>query len=96
MATMRWVAEPPSLKYGRRSLKNAKWNWEADQLRRHPGRWAILGTAKSNVAAGAQSNSIRHGVYQAFRPAFSFESTARGNLVYARWVGTEKTEAATE
>lgn len=96
MATMRWVAELPDLKYGRRTAKNAKWRWESDQLRRHPGRWAILGTAKNAVAAGAQANSIRRGVYQAFRPAFSFEATSRGNLVYARWVGNKSEETATE
>jgi hypothetical protein len=94
MPTMRWVAHVPDLKGGRRSLANAKWAWEANQLRKHPGRWAILATAKSALAAGQQANAVRKGIYQAFRPSGEFEATNRGNLVYARYVGntSEKSE----
>lgn len=74
----------------RRGLQNP-WPEIADELRRNPNRWALI--AEDYWAS--LGSFIRSGTYKDFRPAGSFEATARkvnqktgkAERIYARYVG---------
>ena len=91
MTDVTW-RKPPNRPKGRR------YEAEAEEMRRHPGKWMLLDTflQAEGPLARSTGNSIRIGRYSAMRPAGDFEaSTAteenkHGTLVvnvYARYVG---------
>jgi hypothetical protein len=63
----------------------------AHKLRAKPGEWAVVGAYGGAESAGATARHIQHGRLEAYRPAGSFEATARTvdgeDRVYARFVG---------
>lgn len=88
-----WVEAPPEKTIGKRP-KQAKHSFIARQLRKNPGKWALI-MKDANVAT---PNSIKKGVLVAFRPEGAFEAVSRVNgrkgrvAVYARYVGEPDTE----
>lgn len=84
---------PPASRRGR--TPSAEWQSIADQLRRRPGKWALV---KSGINGGFASH-IKAGRIVAFAPAGSFEATWRqsagptadkafpGGDLYVRYVG---------
>lgn len=92
MSVIRW--ENPASGYVKpgRSL----WAPVAQELRKHPGAWAVVlevPVAKASRAANVAHNIRRAGMH-AFRPAGSFEAVSRSDedmtTVYARYVGQVK------
>lgn len=83
--------DPPPAKSSRRTDHSLI----ATTLREHPGEWAlVLRKHKNNGVVG----TIKNGHARAYRPAGSFEATAREADttppswdIYARYVGTEST-----
>ena len=65
------------------------WVDEAKELRANPGRWCLLVEKSTSGAARALAGNIMRGANQAFGPAGTFEATANGVKVYARYVGSE-------
>jgi len=77
--------EPPRAKGGRAALMDH--GEVAAALRAHPGEWALIATASSDLA-----QSVKHARRKAYAPAGSFEATTRARSdgrfdVYARFVG---------
>lgn len=76
-------------------VKNRRDAWAevAEQLRQHPNQWALIGRDVPKNRA----NSIRQGLYKAFRPAGAFQarstninpSKSRADI-YARYIGTKE------
>ncbi len=62
----------------------------ADQLRQHPGRWAVVAEAAS-PGTSALASHIKMGALQAFAPGGDFDAVSRkvnGLIaVYARYLG---------
>jgi hypothetical protein len=65
------------------------WQPVADQLRKRPGEWARITTKETAPKARNLARSIRSGAIVAFRPHEHFEAVARGNDVWARYIGGE-------
>lgn len=59
---------------------------EAAELRRNPGRWALVNTCETPKSAVSQASAIRTGNLVAFQPAGAFEAQSRGQAVYARFL----------
>ena len=59
----------------------------ADELRRHPGEWAIVQRNPSRPAAQQLARRIRDAVSAAYAPRGSFEARPVLGVVYARYVG---------
>lgn len=60
---------------------------KAHEMREKPGVWGIVGTYGSSSSATSMARTIRAGGTNAWKPAGAFEATARGNRVYAKYVG---------
>lgn len=84
-AVVRWEDPPDQIARGKRVID---WASIAEELRQHPGRWAVVSEAPANVGIGW---FIKTGRYAWCRPAGSFQSASRrvaGVLtIYARYVG---------
>jgi hypothetical protein len=65
------------------------WVDEAAELRANPGRWAYIFTSKTRNGANQFAKYVRDGARTAFRPPGAFEAVARGNDVWARYIGGE-------
>lgn len=85
--------EPPPAKRAHRNLGKV-----ADELREHPGLWAVvlaLPVAERSHATSL-ARQIRHGLVSYWRPAGVFEAVSRtvdGEArVYARYLGGEEVE----
>ena len=78
---MKW--EDPSVTP--RVYNSNRWRDEAAELRANPGRWALLTQTEGNKARNLVVQ-IKMGRLQAFRPAGTFEATARAGSVYARFL----------
>lgn len=63
----------------------------AEELRSRPGEWAIVSAYATGTSAAAMARHIMSGAVSAYKPAGSFQATARtvgGEArVYARFVG---------
>jgi|HubBroStandDraft_6_1064221.scaffolds.fasta_scaffold313126_3 hypothetical protein len=57
---------------------------EADQLRKHPGRWALLTVKDGRKAARAMANRISTGGFKELKDGF--KGVSRGCKVYIRYV----------
>lgn len=83
----RWET-PPAKGQLRRRTKYAP---IAQQLRRSPGRWALIRTCHNMATARCLASALRRGQMPAFRPLGSFEALHRmvdgEPRVYARFVG---------
>lgn len=80
--TLKWENPEP------RRTKGNKWETIANELRAHPGQWAVVA---ENVSASI-TVQIKSGVYGSM-PRGEFEAVARGThgnraeKIYARYVG---------
>lgn len=89
MSIIRWE-DPPPTETGAAGQPRVAVGHEliAVQLRRDPGRWALIHQTKRSPAL---TTEINHGKHRPYRPAGSFESVSRqvdGMFrVYARYVG---------
>lgn len=85
MTNMKW--ETPKPTRGRKPLVD--YAGIADELKKNPGEWAVVG---ENMPISLGSN-ISSGRIKAFQPAGAFEGTIRGQSngravkVFARFVG---------
>lgn len=83
---------PPEPRRGRQPDTRSDDQKFADQLRKHPGDWAVFREdANSSIAF-----QVKTGKVAAFRPAGAFEAVCRGitpggsrGRIYVRFVGTE-------
>lgn len=81
---------PPATRSGR----GTDWKLIADELRAHPGQWAVVAHDRGEAVA----TSIKRGAIAAFRPAGSFEARSRRQRfnepkscdIYARYVGDDQ------
>lgn len=87
---IRWEAPPPRA----RASGRVDWTPVAEELRSHPGEWALVHESNGGEDADARrarsvANAINSAYLTAFRPAGSFEAAGRMNgrqvLVYARF-----------
>lgn len=76
--------------------KRATWEWQATEMRRRPGQWALLRTEPASLRDNrlrCQMGSINHGRLTAFRPQGDFEARVivHGGVrgLYARYTGKE-------
>lgn len=83
--TLEWKNPPP--KAGR----TTDWDAIANELRDHPGTWALVSTRPKS--AGQVASALRNGHYAGFVKG-EFEAKSRGTEVYARYIGTPKLRAA--
>lgn len=60
---------------------------ESLALKMQPGRWALLVSKKTPRAAWSAAYAINVGQLKAFQPAGHYQAAARGNNVYARYLG---------
>lgn len=99
MSVIRWEDPPESRKGkagGRGFVRNPRWQAVADELRAHPGRWAVVAEGENAGISG----HIRRGKYAAMQPAGSFEAQCVGAggefpIIYARYVGPVSTSPET-
>lgn len=90
-SVIRWE-EPPE--HGNKRAARLKYQDIADELRAHPGRWAVVTEGVPTGTAGPIAVRIRRG-QAAFAPAGSFEARTAGGVgslnarVYARCVGEQ-------
>jgi hypothetical protein len=88
MIEINWEEPPESLL----ARQRRDWRGIADELRSHPGQWAVVAEGVS----ASTGTHIRHGRLTAFAPAGTFEarvsgardSDGRANKIYARYIGT--------
>lgn len=89
LGILRWEDPPPERRGGRPSNRFPA-ELVALDLRRNPGRWAVVEEAPNRLSLASQ---IRDGLYPAFRPAGSFEAVSRSLegvvVTYARYVGVD-------
>lgn len=86
---IKWVNQLPApATRGRKPVKRPK-HWAfAQELRKRPGQWAVLGTFNSSIAY-----QIKKGQTPAFLPAGAFEAATRDTkpdgrgTIYVRFVG---------
>lgn len=86
-----WSDPPPS----ERGSSKSKWDQVASELRKNPGRWALI--AAKTTSGNGLSTMIRKGEGRVFSPPGAFEATTRaaGKTddgkrlvdVYARFIG---------
>lgn len=90
---IRWEDPPQAGNSGRKNgpRRTEFWRAVAEQLREHPGRWALVCDGERWNYAGGVAGQIINGRITAFRPAGHFEATTRSTIgdfqVYARYVG---------
>lgn len=65
-----------------------KYDALTEQLKSRPGQWARVPEHLVSKPL-ALASSIRYGKTKAFQPEGSFEASARGEFVYARYVGDD-------
>jgi hypothetical protein len=59
----------------------------AEELRKHPNKWARLPLPEGRKPNYADATSVREARLTAFRPPHSFEAVCRGGITYVRYVG---------
>lgn len=69
-----------------------KFEAEAEQARRAPGVWFELAERPTVDSAWSLQHSIVSGRKAAFRPAGTFQASARGRVVLIRYVGETSAE----
>lgn len=84
---LKW-GTPPEPNRGRRPDTRTQDEKIADELRKHPGDWAVY-SENSNSSIAYQ---IGHGDRAAFRPAGTFEAVSRDNVgnrgtIWIRYTG---------
>jgi hypothetical protein len=57
------------------------------QLRQHPGQWALVRVCANPKIASNQLQARKRGVIRAWRPVGDFELVSSGSDIYARYVG---------
>jgi hypothetical protein len=90
-----WEEPPATVRPG--SSSPDKYRAEAEELKAHPGKWAVLAEFKDRSQAYRLKSSVEKAKYPAFAPAGSFEGKTHTNgavKVYVRYVG--ETEAQPE
>lgn len=83
MVDLKWEEPPPD----GRGRSGEESQAIADELRRRPGRWAVVKEYDSVPSAGAYAGQIRNGVTRAWQPEGAFEAVSRKGKVYARYIG---------
>jgi hypothetical protein len=76
--------DPPETALGH--TRNTKYRPIANELRKHPGRWAFLDpgdAGRTEKGASATAQNIRRGVMVAF-PKDEFEAVSEGDKVWVR------------
>lgn len=91
MSIVRWEEPPPKTPGGPGKPKPlVAHELIAVQLRREPGRWALI---VEGYAHSSMGSLISRGKIRAYEPAGSFEAVARvgdnGHNIYARFIGQE-------
>lgn len=94
---IRWEQPPP------RTRASGRLDWQpvAEELRRHPGRWALVWECSRRDADERRARGLSSGIttatLTAFRPAGSFNSSTRMSdsdvKVYAVYLGDEPAES---
>lgn len=79
---MKWE-DPPGI--ARPPTKRTNWVRELNQLKPHPGRWALVANKDSATSAGACAWQLKNGYMKI--PGGCFEFLSRGKKVYARYLG---------
>jgi len=92
MSDLNWQ-EPPASRQGAPGAR--AWVAEAEALREHPKRWALLQTCKGEMAAANFASQSRRGEKVAFRPVGEWEFRTNGPEVYVRFVGSGSAGGAT-
>lgn len=91
MNIIRWEDPPPSGLHNPRDPHLIAHELIAVQLKREPGRWAVVIESTGNEPRLA--NHITSGHYRAYKPAGSFQAVSRTvngiRTIYARFVGTQ-------
>lgn len=88
---IRWEDPPQTKAKGGCGRPNSKYAPIADQLRDHPGRWALVREADRQNAAASLAGVIREGRTVCFAPRGDFDACTRAvdgrYRVYARYLG---------
>ena len=75
---MDFQPQPPKNEAGNPGIN--KWQEIADELRRHPGEWAVVKhSATDRGPVNSSHRGIRSGMLVAFRPAGDFDAKTRTN-----------------
>jgi len=95
---MKW-ANPPNPDIRRFGVI---WKEESEQLKAHPGEWAIIksfsmDTVRARGKASSLASEVRTGKHLSFRPQGAFEAVSRAEVedgkevinVYARYTGEQ-------
>jgi hypothetical protein len=89
---MRWE-NPPAARPGRHASTKTQAEKDADELRKHPGEWALV----EKDAHAAKAYQVKAGKVKAYQPAGAFEAVIRSTpkhskdrgRLYIRYVGEE-------
>lgn len=86
---IRWEEPPVAKGQGAVGQRQSQYTGVADQLRAHPGRWALV--CEKQGRGGGLASHIRMGQMQCFAPGGDFDAVQRTvdgvTRVYARYVG---------
>ena len=90
---MKWQT-PPEPRRGRRPDTRTNDEKFADELRKHPGDWAVWREGVNSSLAF----QVKSGKVSAFRPAGAFEAVSRAlennrGTIYVRFVGGQEQQA---
>jgi hypothetical protein len=82
--------EPPQHLLDRRN-RTGRYKDFAQELRNHPGKWAVLpGDKATESSAKGTAQSISNGKTGGFAPAKSFETVVDGTKIWVRFVGEQE------
>lgn len=82
--------DPPQPQLGTRV---GRWEPVADQLREHPGKWAVIATypLAQRPIASSLTNALSHGKYRGIDGVQAVSRTVNDEVkVYARWVAPDE------
>lgn len=77
-----WQDPPDAQPFGGKVGRPSKWPAVALELRRHPGKWALVNTTTSSSWA----SHVKLGKIPAFAPAGTYDATVRSRRVNGRRV----------
>jgi hypothetical protein len=77
-----WKDPPPQ--YGHRLWDNEA---IAEELRQHPGQWAVIAQCKNVQQASNTMAARKNGAVRAFRPSTDWQFQTNKCDVYARYIG---------
>jgi hypothetical protein len=87
----RIVFEEPPARTSRVSTTKTKNEKIAAKLRKHPGRWARIGSSDKRGSISSTAHQINSAKLHAYAPAGSFEAVLRTvgkeHRLYARYIG---------